>query len=181
MVLLKIDAFPNSQSLRVLFSPNVRSLCVMKDERISSLPSPIEVFNLHLVLSVAGNLFCCLATIVTMCEFSRNFYELYSRFFCSFVLCLNFEVNMILKSLLRKYERWNPVHPTCGTFWGTGVAVGCGVGWGPGYGPEVIGYVGAGYGAGFNVGITLLGVGIGLPANYRFTVPHSGMYIFLKT
>ncbi|CAL9056738.1 unnamed protein product [Musa banksii] len=70
---------------------------------------------------------------------------------------------MIIKGLFRRYQRWNPVHPTVGTFWGMGIGIGCGVGWGPGFGPEVIGYVGAGCGAGFSVGITLVGIGIGLP------------------
>lgn len=87
---------------------------------------------------------------------------------------------MIIKSLFKRYERWNPVHPTYGAFWGIGIGIGCGIGWGPGFGPEVIGYVGAGCGAGFNVGFTLLGVGIGLPANYLFTVPHSGIFFILK-
>ncbi|XP_021725606.1 cadmium-induced protein AS8-like isoform X1 [Chenopodium quinoa] len=72
-------------------------------------------------------------------------------------------VLMIIKGLFRRYERWNPVHPTHGAFWGMGVGIGCGVGWGPGFGPEVIGYVGAGCGIGFSVGITLVGFGIGLP------------------
>ncbi|KAL8482100.1 hypothetical protein ACS0TY_028304 [Phlomoides rotata] len=40
-------------------------------------------------------------------------------------------------------------------------------------GPEVIGYVGSGCGVGFSVGITFLGFGIGLPANYLLEVPHS--------
>ncbi|OAY83708.1 Cadmium-induced protein AS8 [Ananas comosus] len=78
---------------------------------------------------------------------------------------------MIIKGIFRRYERWNPVHPTLGTFWGMGIGVGCGVGWGPGFGPEVIGYVGAGCGAGFSVGITLLGVGIGLPQNGLCQIP----------
>ncbi|KAJ4746295.1 Cadmium-induced protein AS8 [Rhynchospora pubera] len=72
---------------------------------------------------------------------------------------------MIIKGLFRRYERWNPVHPTLGTFWGMGIGVGCGVGWGPGFGPEVIGYVGAGCGVGFSVGITFIGIGVGLPQN----------------
>ncbi|KAK6158511.1 hypothetical protein DH2020_005825 [Rehmannia glutinosa] len=84
---------------------------------------------------------------------------------------------MIIKSLFRRYERWNPVHPTHGAFWGIGVGVGCGIGWGPGFGPEVIGYVGAGCGAGFNVGFTFLGIGIGLPANHIFTIPHSALKV----
>ncbi|KAL0329875.1 UNVERIFIED_CONTAM: Cadmium-induced protein AS8 [Sesamum radiatum] len=84
---------------------------------------------------------------------------------------------MIIKSLFRRYERWNPVHPTYGTFWGIGAGIGCGIGWGPGFGPEVIGYVGAGCGAGFHVGITLLGVGIGLPAYYLPTLPHSAFTV----
>ncbi|KAL0393749.1 UNVERIFIED_CONTAM: Cadmium-induced protein AS8 [Sesamum latifolium] len=84
---------------------------------------------------------------------------------------------MIIKSLFRRYERWNPVHPTYGTFWGIGAGIGCGIGWGPGFGPEVIGYVGAGCGAGFHVGITLLGVGIGLPANYLPTLPHTAFMV----
>ncbi|GJN10300.1 hypothetical protein PR202_ga28383 [Eleusine coracana subsp. coracana] len=70
---------------------------------------------------------------------------------------------MIIKGVLGRYERWNPVHPTAGAFWGMGLGLGCGVGWGPGFGPEVIGYVGAGCGVGFSVGFTLAGVGIGLP------------------
>ncbi|GJP38917.1 hypothetical protein CLOM_g23329 [Closterium sp. NIES-68] len=72
---------------------------------------------------------------------------------------------MTLIHLYRKYKRWNPVHPTLGAFWGFGVGLGCGVGWGPGFGPEVVGYVGAGCGVGFNIGVTLIGVGIGLPAS----------------
>ncbi|OMP02263.1 hypothetical protein COLO4_11248 [Corchorus olitorius] len=54
-----------------------------------------------------------------------------------------------------------------------GIGVGCGVGWGPGFGPEVIGYVGAGCGVGFSVGITLAGIGIGLPANFLFNLPYN--------
>ncbi|KAI3453878.1 hypothetical protein Pfo_010541 [Paulownia fortunei] len=84
---------------------------------------------------------------------------------------------MIIKSIFRRYERWNPVHPTYGAFWGIGVGIGCGVGWGPGFGPEVIGYVGAGCGAGFSIGITLLGLGIGLPAKYLLEVPHSAFVV----
>ncbi|KAF2308875.1 hypothetical protein GH714_022578 [Hevea brasiliensis] len=82
---------------------------------------------------------------------------------------------MIIKGLFRRYQRWNPVHPTFGTFWGMGLGIGCGVGWGPGFGPEVIGYVGAGCGVGFSVGITLAGFGIGLPANYVFEVPYNAI------
>ncbi|XP_061347385.1 cadmium-induced protein AS8 isoform X2 [Gastrolobium bilobum] len=82
---------------------------------------------------------------------------------------------MIIKGLFRRYERWNPVHPTYGAFWGMGVGIGCGVGWGPGFGPEVIGYVGAGCGIGFNVGITLAGFGVGLPANIIFEAPYNGV------
>lgn len=82
---------------------------------------------------------------------------------------------MIIKGLCGRYERWNPVHPTSGAFWGMGIGVGCGVGWGPGFGPEVIGYVGAGCGVGFSVGITLAGFGIGLPANYVFGVPYKAL------
>ncbi|KAG8634054.1 cadmium-induced protein AS8 isoform X1 [Manihot esculenta] len=84
-------------------------------------------------------------------------------------------VPMIIKGLFRRYERWNPVHPTFGSFWGMGLGIGCGVGWGPGFGPEVIGYVGAGCGVGFSVGITLAGFGIGLPANYIFQVPYNAI------
>ncbi|WMV56886.1 hypothetical protein MTR67_050271 [Solanum verrucosum] len=80
---------------------------------------------------------------------------------------------MIIKGLFRRYERWNPVHPTYGAFWGMGIGIGCGVGWGPGFGPEAIGYVGAGCGVGFSVGFSLLGVGIGLPANYIYTGPYN--------
>ncbi|GAV70295.1 hypothetical protein CFOL_v3_13793 [Cephalotus follicularis] len=82
---------------------------------------------------------------------------------------------MIIKGLFRRYERWNPVHPTSGTFWGMGVGVGCGVGWGPGFGPEVIGYVGAGCGVGFSVGFTFLGFGIGLPSNFLFQLPFNAV------
>lgn len=81
---------------------------------------------------------------------------------------------MIIKGLFRRYERWNPVHPTSGAFWGMGIGFGCGIGWGPGFGPEVIGYVGAGCGVGFSVGITLAGVGVGLPSNRLLKVPFSG-------
>ncbi|KAK6934890.1 hypothetical protein RJ641_035045, partial [Dillenia turbinata] len=84
-------------------------------------------------------------------------------------------VLMIIKGLFRRYERWNPVHPTSGAFWGMGLGIGCGVGWGPGFGPEVIGYVGAGCGIGFSVGITLLGIGIGLPANFLIKVPYDAL------
>ncbi|KAI3756206.1 hypothetical protein L1987_56023 [Smallanthus sonchifolius] len=84
-----------------------------------------------------------------------------------------FYVLMIIKGLFRRYERWNPVHPTSGAFWGMGIGLGCGIGWGPGFGPEVIGYVGAGCGVGFSVGITLAGVGVGLPANRLLKVPFS--------
>ncbi|XP_065877177.1 cadmium-induced protein AS8 [Euphorbia lathyris] len=82
---------------------------------------------------------------------------------------------MIIKGLFRRYERWNPVHPTSGAFWGMGLGIGCGVGWGPGFGPEVVGYVGAGCGVGFSVGITFAGLGIGLPANYVFQLPYNGI------
>nr|XP_010906689.1 cadmium-induced protein AS8 isoform X1 [Elaeis guineensis] len=78
---------------------------------------------------------------------------------------------MIIKGLLRRYERWNPVHPTVGAFWGMGIGLGCGVGWGPGFGPEVVGYVGAGCGVGFSVGVTLAGVGVGLPRNGLIRIP----------
>ncbi|KAL3818324.1 hypothetical protein ACJIZ3_004229 [Penstemon smallii] len=84
---------------------------------------------------------------------------------------------MIIKSIFRRYEKWNPVHPTHGAFWGMGVGIGCGVGWGPGFGPDVIGYVGAGCGAGFSVGITFIGLGIGFPANHLFTVPYTAFTV----
>ncbi|XP_057766645.1 cadmium-induced protein AS8-like isoform X2 [Salvia miltiorrhiza] len=84
---------------------------------------------------------------------------------------------MIIKSIFRRYERWNPVHPTSGAFWGVGVGIGCGIGWGPGFGPEVVGYVGAGCGSGFSVGITFLGFGIGLPANYILQLPASAVKV----
>ncbi|KAK2407778.1 cadmium-induced protein AS8 [Trifolium repens] len=82
---------------------------------------------------------------------------------------------MIIKGLFRRYKKWNPVHPTYGAFYGMGFGVGCGVGWGPGFGPEVVGYVGAGCGVGFNVGITLVGFGIGLPANVIFAAPYNAL------
>ncbi|XP_019423255.1 PREDICTED: cadmium-induced protein AS8 isoform X4 [Lupinus angustifolius] len=85
------------------------------------------------------------------------------------------QVSMIIKGLFGRYERWNPVHPTSGAFWGMGVGIGCGVGWGPGFGPEVIGYVGAGCGIGFNVGVTLAGFGIGLPANIIYEAPYNAI------
>ncbi|KAH0454871.1 hypothetical protein IEQ34_016795 [Dendrobium chrysotoxum] len=81
---------------------------------------------------------------------------------------------MIIKGIFRRYERWNPVHPTLGSFWGMGIGIGCGVGWGPGFGPEVVGYVGAGCGMGFSVGVTLAGIGIGLPVNGVDQIPHNG-------
>lgn len=82
-------------------------------------------------------------------------------------------VYMIIKGLFRRYERWNPVHPTLGAFWGMGIGMGCGVGWGPGFGPEVVGYVGAGCGLGFCVGFTAAGLGIGLPANALYHVAYN--------
>lgn len=82
---------------------------------------------------------------------------------------------MIIKGLFRRYERWNPVHPTSGTFWGMGIGIGCGIGWGPGFGPEVIGYVGAGCGVGFSVGFTLAGIGIGLPMNGLMQIPYNAL------
>ncbi|KAL5716211.1 cyclin-dependent kinase [Ranunculus cassubicifolius] len=82
-------------------------------------------------------------------------------------------VLMIIKGLFRRYERWNPVHPTSGSFWGMGIGLGCGVGWGPGFGPEVVGYVGAGCGVGFSVGFTLAGVGIGLPVTSPVELPYN--------
>ncbi|CAI8608832.1 unnamed protein product [Vicia faba] len=85
---------------------------------------------------------------------------------------------MIIKGLFRRYKKWNPVHPTYGAFYGMGFGVGCGVGWGPGFGPEVVGYVGSGCGVGFNVGVTLAGIGIGLPANVIFAAPYNA---FLAT
>ncbi|KAK6947326.1 hypothetical protein RJ641_000799 [Dillenia turbinata] len=88
---------------------------------------------------------------------------------------VSLKVLMIIKGLFRRYERWNPVHPTSGAFWGMGVGIGCGIGWGPGFGPEVIGYVGAGCGVGFSVGITLLGIGIGLPANFLIKFPYDAL------
>lgn len=81
---------------------------------------------------------------------------------------------MIIKGLFRKYEKWNPVHPTSGAFWGMGLGVGCGVGWGPGFGPQVVGYVGSGCGIGFSVGITFAGLGIGLPAKL---LPYKGLHL----
>lgn len=93
------------------------------------------------------------------------------------VIVILLQVPMIIKGLFRRYERWNPVHPTMGTFWGMGIGIGCGVGWGPGFGPEVIGYVGAGCGVGFSVGITLVGFGIGLPSNYLMRVRSNGMIL----
>lgn len=70
------------------------------------------------------------------------------------------------------------MRPTYGAFWGVGIGIGCGIGWGPGYGHEVVGNVGAGCGAGFNVGVTLLGIGIGFPANYIFTIPRNGIFFY---
>ncbi|KAK9699038.1 hypothetical protein RND81_08G148800 [Saponaria officinalis] len=82
---------------------------------------------------------------------------------------------MIIKGLFRRYQKWNPVHPTSGAFWGMGVGIGCGVGWGPGFGPEVVGYVGAGCGVGFSVGITFAGFGIGLPAKVLIDGPYKAV------
>lgn len=58
-----------------------------------------------------------------------------------------------------------------------GIGLGCGVGWGPGFGPEAIGYVGAGCGVGFSVGITLFGIGVGLPANSFIAAPYTGFFL----
>ncbi|XP_010278834.1 PREDICTED: cadmium-induced protein AS8 isoform X1 [Nelumbo nucifera] len=88
------------------------------------------------------------------------------------------QIHMIIKALFRRYGRWNPVHPISGAFWGMGIGIGCGVGWGPGFGPGVVGYVGAGCGVGFSIGITLAGVGIGLPANFLVEIPSN---VFVAT
>lgn len=80
---------------------------------------------------------------------------------------------MTIANLFKRYERWNPVHPTYGAFWGIGIGVGCGVGWGPGFGPEVIGYVGSGCGVGFSVGVTFVGFGVGLPASGLTSIPYN--------
>eukprot|EP00252_Welwitschia_mirabilis_P006829 TRINITY_DN17738_c0_g1_i2.p1 TRINITY_DN17738_c0_g1~~TRINITY_DN17738_c0_g1_i2.p1 ORF type:complete len:200 (+),score=49.63 TRINITY_DN17738_c0_g1_i2:126-725(+) len=82
---------------------------------------------------------------------------------------------MSLSNLFKRYERWNPVHPTYGAFWGLGIGVGCGVGWGPGFGPEVIGYVGSGCGIGFSVGVTFVGFGVGLPASGIISMPYNAV------
>ncbi|KAL2633183.1 hypothetical protein R1flu_004662 [Riccia fluitans] len=79
---------------------------------------------------------------------------------------------MTIVHLFRKYKRWNPVHPTFGAFWGVGIGLGCGVGWGPGFGPEAVGFVGSGCGVGFSVGVTLIGVGVGLPASGLTCLPY---------
>ncbi|CAK9229678.1 unnamed protein product [Sphagnum troendelagicum] len=78
---------------------------------------------------------------------------------------------MTVVNLFRRYKRWNPVHPTYGAFWGVGMGLGCGVGWGPGFGPEVVGYVGSGCGLGLSIGVTFLGIGIGLPASGLTCIP----------
>uniref|UniRef100_A0A7N1A5G8 Cadmium-induced protein AS8 n=1 Tax=Kalanchoe fedtschenkoi TaxID=63787 RepID=A0A7N1A5G8_KALFE len=85
------------------------------------------------------------------------------------------QVLMIIKGIFRRYQRWNPVHPTSGAFWGMGIGLGCGVGWGPGFGPEAIGFVGAGCGIGFSVGITLVGFGVGLPATSLMGAPYNAL------
>eukprot|EP00250_Pteridium_aquilinum_P002380 c12579_g1_i2 orf=112-663(+) len=82
---------------------------------------------------------------------------------------------MTIAGLFRRYQRWNPVQPTYGAFWGMGVGVGCGVGWGPGFGPEIVGFVGSGCGLGFSVGITLIGFGIGLPASGLTSLPYNAL------
>jgi hypothetical protein len=51
------------------------------------------------------------------------------------------------------------------------MGLGCGVGWGPGFGPEVVGYVGSGCGLGLSIGVTFLGIGIGLPASGLTCIP----------
>lgn len=82
---------------------------------------------------------------------------------------------MTIVGLFRRYKRWNPVHPTFGAFWGVGVGLGCGVGWGPGFGPEAVGFVGAGCGVGFSVGVTLIGIGVGLPASGLTCLPFDAL------
>ena len=81
-----------------------------------------------------------------------------------------------MDGLFRRYQRWNPVHPTYGAFWGMGIGVGCGVGWGPGYGPESVGFVGSGCGLGFSVGLTFIGFGLGLPAHGFISLPYQGKF-----
>lgn len=82
---------------------------------------------------------------------------------------------MTIISLFRRYQRWNPVHPTYGAFWGLGIGAGCGVGWGPGFGPEAVGFVGGGCGIGFSVGVTFIGFGIGLPASGLTCLPYNAL------
>ncbi|KAH7423514.1 hypothetical protein KP509_12G058800 [Ceratopteris richardii] len=82
---------------------------------------------------------------------------------------------MTIIGLFRRYQRWNPVHPTYGAFWGLGIGLGCGVGWGPGFGPETVGFVGGGCGLGFSVGLTFIGFGIGLPANGLTCLPYNAL------
>ncbi|KAL8484550.1 hypothetical protein ACS0TY_027017 [Phlomoides rotata] len=57
-------------------------------------------------------------------------------------------VFQLIKSLFRRYERRNLVHPTSRAFWAAGIGIGCGVGWGPNFGLEVISYVGSDCGVG---------------------------------
>ncbi|KAF5735820.1 cadmium-induced protein AS8 [Tripterygium wilfordii] len=59
------------------------------------------------------------------------------------------------------------------SFWSMRIAIGCGVWWGSVFGPVVIGYFGAGCGVGFSMGFTLVGIGIGLPADFVFEVPYN--------
>jgi hypothetical protein len=82
---------------------------------------------------------------------------------------------MAVDGLFKRYQRWNPVHPTGGAFWGLGLGFGCGVGWGPGFGPEPVGFVGSGCGFGFSVGLTFLGFGLGLPAHGIPSLPFRGL------
>lgn len=82
---------------------------------------------------------------------------------------------MTIIGLFRRYQRWNPVHPTYAAFWGVGLGAGCGVGWGPGFGPEAVGFVGGGCGLGFSVGLTFVGFGIGLPANGLTCLPYNAL------
>ncbi|MCL7042618.1 hypothetical protein MKW94_030879 [Papaver nudicaule] len=88
-------------------------------------------------------------------------------------------VLIIIKGVFRRYESWNPIHPTTRAFWGYGLGIRCGVGWGPVFGPEVIGYVGADCGIRFSVGITLAGIGISFPANFLLESPYKGTFGFI--
>ncbi|KAI3738000.1 hypothetical protein L2E82_28018 [Cichorium intybus] len=86
-----------------------------------------------IVMDCCINVFFCFMGLYCMMLSYRVFEQSLSCIVLKVYLDLlkrGVEVLMIVKGLFRRYERWNPVHPTYGAFWGMRIGVGCGIGWG---------------------------------------------------